>query len=232
MNQLDGVTQSAARPDLNGLTVEEIARVLLGEGLGAGPLARNLAELVLTIYRDLALGRPLGPERLARTAGAAGVCIELAKGAGSRWLEFDDAGDLVGFGGLTLRPTAHRLLLGDTPLHLWCALDGLLIVHALCRRVKIETHCPSTGALIEVCAGPLGIEAVVPRSAMMSIVAPPSNCGCSVADTRRGFCDFVNFFGSETVAREAVAGRGGAVLSLEAAFTLAGLLMAPLRSAG
>lgn len=228
MDQEQAVTGSACQPDLSGLTVGEIAGVLLGAGVGLGPLPPNLLDLVLTIYRELAVGRPIRPEELARAATAAGVSVELAKGGGSRWLEFDEAGALVGFGGLTLRPTSHRLVLDETPLHLWCALDGLLIAHVLRRPVRIETRCPSSGTVIEVAAGPEGIVALAPRASVMSIVAPPASCACSVAATRRGFCDFVNFYESEVVARDAVKARGGAVMSIDAAFALAGLLIAPL----
>jgi hypothetical protein len=62
----------------------------------------------------------------------------------------------------------------------------------------------------------------------MSIVAPPASCACSVAETRRRFCDFVNFYESQAIAREATARMRGAILTMDAALTLAGLLMLPL----
>ena len=230
MNE-ESVSAHAPGRDLGGLGMEGIAEVLLGAGVGVGPLAPNHARLALTIYRELAEGRPLPPATLDRAASAAGISAELAKEAGARWLEFDAAGSVIGFGGLTLLPTPHRLVLDDATLYLWCALDGFLIAHALRRSVRVETLCPASGAAIDVRADTGGVTGATPSSAVMSIVAPPLSCPCSVSTTRRGFCDFVSFYRSEQEAGDATKARGGAILSLDAAFSMSALLMGPLRDA-
>ncbi len=42
-------------------------------------------------------------------------------------VERDQQGRVVGFSGLTLRPTAHSLRVGDRQLYAWCAWDTLFL---------------------------------------------------------------------------------------------------------
>jgi alkylmercury lyase len=146
-------------------------------------------------------------------------------------LEFDAAGSLTGFGGLSLQPTHHRLVLNGRHFYLWCALDGFLVAHALGRPVRIETQCPTTGAEIEVAASPERVEHVEPDDAVMSLVVPESGTACSVSDTRRGFCEYVNFYRSAQAALDSSERRRAAVLTMGAALVLARMLMLPLVSA-
>ena len=97
--------------------------------------------------------------------------------------------------------------------------------------VRIETRCPASGTPIEVAATQDGVERVEPSGAVMSAVVPTSIRVCCVADTRGGFCDFVNFYLSDQVAGDAMKGRGAAVLSMDWVFALAGQLMLPLKKA-
>jgi alkylmercury lyase len=117
----------------------------------------------------------------------------------------------------------------DKPLYLWCMLDGFLTAHALEQRVRIETHCPASGTPIEIFASPHGVDHVTPVSTVMSIVRPPA-CGCSIHEMRRGFCDFVNFYGSREGAINDTALTGAAILTVSDALELAELLIAPLRA--
>jgi alkylmercury lyase len=213
------------------LDVAEIARALLGVGIGIGAEMDQPARLALEMYRELAKGTPIEPEAFDRITSASGIPAELARVAAARWLEFDSSGSLTGFGGLTLRPTKHRLLLDGRPFYVWCALDGFLVAHALGLPVAIETSCPGTTTPIRVAASVDAIERVEPSSAVMSVVLPDAATACSVSDTREGFCDFVNFYESETIARDTMKGRGGAVLTMDSAFSLAGELMTPVRRA-
>ena len=214
------------------LNLEDIATVLLAAGIGIGESAPHHAHLVVTIYRELAKGSPIAAGDLEALARASGVPMDLASSAAARWLELGPAGELVGFGGLTLRPTKHRLVLnGALTLYLWCALDGFLIAHALGQPVRIVTCCPTSGMPIVVAATATHVEEVAPKTSVMSIIAPESNAACNVTDTRRGFCDFVNFYQSEETALTSMRGRGGAVLTMDRAFSLAGLLTIPLANA-
>jgi len=139
----------AARPELNGLSIAEIAEVLAGAGFAVGSIAPNHARLIRMTYHELAAGRALLPEQLERMAIATGVSLDLARAAASRWLEFDVGGALTGFGGLTLLPTGHRFVVDNSLLYLWCALDAFLVVQAIRCPIRIETRCPSTGTFIQ-----------------------------------------------------------------------------------
>lgn len=223
---------AAVTAERSALDVGELAQELLSVGIGIPESApANLGRLAVALYQGLATGSPLAPTRLDGLTAASGVAADVLRAAAARWLEFDGGGSLIGFGGLTLQPTRHRLILDGRDFYLWCALDGFLIAHALGRSVRIETHCPTTGTRIAVAASRDGVEHVEPGDAVMSVVVPESAAACSVSDTRRGFCDFVNFYRSEQVALDSAKCPGAAVLTMEMAFRLARLLTLPLINA-
>lgn len=213
--------------------VRTIARALLNVGIGVPEsVPSNVARLVVALYEDLSTGSPLSPMRFESLTAASGVAADVLRAAGARWLQFDGAGSLTGFGGLTVRPTRHRLVLDGRHLYLWCALDGLLVAHALGRPVRIETHCPTTRVRIEVAASQERVEHAEPGDAVMSVVVPESGAACSVSETRRGFCEYVNFFHSKhVVLLDSLTRPDAGVLTMDDAFALAGLLMLPLRNA-
>jgi alkylmercury lyase len=213
-----------ATPNLSRERVDSFARALLVAG-GISSLTSEQVDLVRWLFGELAAGRPVSHEDLVRLVTRARMHMHQVQAA-SRWIEVDDTGSLVGFGGLTLRPTRHRLLLADAARNLWCALDGFLVLHALGRSVRIETRCPASGTVIEVDAGIEGLRRVEPRSVVMSLVIPNLGPARSVSDIRKGFCEFVNFYDSKRTARAAVAEEMGAILPLEDAFELARALMA------
>jgi len=212
--------------------VTELARELQSAGIGIPEtVPPNLARIAVAIYRALATGSPLAPTQLESLTSASGVPADLVRVAAARWLELDEAGSLTGFGGLTLRPTQHRLILDGKDFYLWCALDGFLVAHVLGQPVRIETLCPATGTPIEVAVSREGVEHLAPSDAVMSVMVPESNAACSVSETRRGFCDFVSFYRSEQVAFESMKRPGTTVVTMDQGFALARLLMLPLINA-
>ena len=214
------------------VNVRTIARALLNVGIGVPEsVPSNVARLAVALYQDLSTGSQLSPTRFESLTAASGVAVDVLRTAGGRWLEFDGAGSLTGFGGLTLRPTRHRLVLDERHFYLWCALDGFLVAHALGRPVRIETQCPTTGAGIEVAASRERVEHFEPGDAVMSVVVPESDAACSVSDTRRGFCEYVNFYRSKQVVVGSLTRPDADVLTMDDAFALAGLLTLPLRNA-
>jgi alkylmercury lyase len=54
-----------------------------------------------------------------------------------------DGDQLVGAHGLTRRPTAHALTIGEQRLHTWCAYDALAIPVALGATARATTTCPT-----------------------------------------------------------------------------------------
>lgn len=227
-----GTTRECEVAGVTGVVITKIAQELLDVGIGIPDSApASLANLAVAMYESLATGSALSPTNFDGLSAASGIAADVIRVAAARWLEFDGDGGLTGFGGLTLQPTQHRLVLDGHDFYLWCVLDGFVVAHALGRPVRIETHCPTTGTRIEVLASREGVEHVEPRNAVMSVIVPESGAACSVSDTRHGFCDFVNFYRSEQVALDSAKRPGAAVLTMDMAFALARRLTLPLLNA-
>lgn len=104
----------------------------------------------LAIYCRLAQGRPAG---IADIAIEARVDTSQVEAAIRDWLGricADDAGAVIGYFGLTLSKTRHRLRLDgrDRPLYTWCARDSLFIPMLLGSELDREApgnvfFCPS-----------------------------------------------------------------------------------------
>lgn len=79
------------------------------------------------------------------------VLRELVAG-GIATVDGDLAGDpvVVGAEGLTVRATAHQLILGNQVLYTWCAFDTIGIPAALAVDAVARTACPTCGAAIEL----------------------------------------------------------------------------------
>jgi alkylmercury lyase len=102
-------------------------------------------------FRALLAGEAPSVAEVAEAAGrdAAGVtgavaCLE-AQGRLDR-----DGEMLVGAHGLTRRPTAHALVIGDQRLHTWCAYDAVAIPVALGVTAQAATSCPTCGRVLVV----------------------------------------------------------------------------------
>lgn len=93
---------------------------------------------------------------------------------------------LVAIDGLSLRPTQHRMRLGDDALFTWCAADAVGIPAALREDGQVITACPHCSAEIVV-----QIEAGVPEADEDLVLWLPS-ASCSHVVTQ--FCPDVNFF--------------------------------------
>lgn len=97
--------------------------------------------------------------RLASLAAVTGQEIDQVRDvvaqlvtAGIATIEGDLADDpaVVGAEGLTVRATAHALILDGEALHTWCAFDTIGIPAALGVDAVARTSCPSCGAPIEL----------------------------------------------------------------------------------
>jgi alkylmercury lyase len=83
------------------------------------------------------------------------------------WLEahgrLERDGDmLVGAHGLTRRPTAHALVIGEQKLHTWCAYDAVAIPVAIGVTARAATTCPTCGRelVVDIAEGHLSDDAV------------------------------------------------------------------------
>jgi len=136
----------------------------------------------------------------ALLAGQAPSVADVAEDAGRdtagvaeavSWLEahgrLERDGDvLVGAHGLTRRPTAHALVIGERRLHTWCAYDAVAIPVALGVTARAATTCPTCERelIVDVSDGHL------PDAPMPVLWLPLGVCENVIED----FCVHANLF--------------------------------------
>jgi alkylmercury lyase len=174
-----------------------------GENAQLGEIERLLLESVptldleqqhvaLTLTRLLAAGEPVALERVYEVVGLTPERGEAAL-AELRSVVRDERGRAVTCCGLSVRETAHLLMVDERRLYTWCAWDVLFLPELLGRTVRATSRCPVSGEQISVELGPGRTPTVCPASAVLSFVLPDPS---PTADPYQSFCHFVNFFNS------------------------------------
>ena len=210
---------------MNAKSVEEIAVVLRGMR-DAADRASGYRPLVVDLVRELSLGAPVTPERLAELAGdTPEATVERVK----RAAEWGD-GAIVGANGLTLGDSRHRMHFDDVTLGTWCAWDSLFLVPIIGRPATLASTSPATNTEIRVAITPDGVTRVEPKTTVMSVVVPRADSAVSTAaEVQATFCHFVNFFEDRDVAEAWVpAERDPAVLDPSEGFSLGRLVYGDL----
>jgi alkylmercury lyase len=174
------------------------------------PLARDL-------LRMLGRGAGVPPERLAAFAGREEAEVRSAL---RRWpnVHLDEQDQVIAFGGLSLRPTTHRLDVGGRRLYTWCAWDTLFLPAVLGRQARVGSTCPVTRADVALTAAPDGVTDPEPDDLWVSF---PSPARTATEDITGSFCCHVHFLAGEPAAERWRAGHdGGLTLTLEDAYEL------------
>jgi len=168
----------------------------LGALLDGDTLFHNspaMQGLSIALYRLLAHGSPVPRDALGSATGLTGPELDnLLRQIPPSWIEVDEAGSVIAFGGLTLAPTRHRFAVGGRILHTWCAFDALFLPEILDQIAHITSTCPATEATIHLALGPSGLGTVDPPGAVLSIIEPDLD-DCR-DDLRGAFCCHVNLF--------------------------------------
>jgi DNA-binding transcriptional MerR regulator len=130
-----------------------------------------------------------------------------------------DGGDrVVAFGGLSLRPTAHRFDVAGRSLYTWCAWDTLFLPRLLDDRARVASTCPITGADVSLSVGPDRVMDWQPRELWVSFPPPSQAC---IDDITASFCRHVHFLaGAPARERWLNENDGGLALGLGEAFEL------------
>jgi alkylmercury lyase len=168
----------------------------------------ELQKLSITLLRLLGRGSPVTHEQL-------GTACDLSKGQVAQLLlefpptnpGYDDDGQVIAFGGLSIVPTHHRFQTKEASLYTWCVFDALFLPEILGNPATLVTHCPSSGMKLTVELAPGEVRSASPSSCVMSIVAPDSNACCD--NLRKAFCDHVNLFKDEQTFAAWLQGRQG-----------------------
>lgn len=179
---------------------------------------RDDQHLVLALYQALAQRVPVAPAVLAQHARRPIAEVQRTL---ATWpdIETDSNGRIVGFGGLSLTATTHRLRLADRVLYTWCAYDPLFIVPLLGETARVESTCPATSRRITLTVTPGGVHDISPRDAVLSFVLPGPD---THDDVRERFCNHVRYFSSSDASTPWLDQHPRAfVLPIEDAFELA-----------
>lgn len=187
------------------------------------------APLALKLLRLLAAGEPVTTAALAEATERQPRDVAAQV---ERWpnVERDQNGAVVGFSGLTLRPTEHTFVGGGRRLHTWCAWDTLFLPVTLATTGRVRSTCAVTKAAVELVVAPDGIERARPDRLYVSF---PPLAGTDTDDITGSFCCHVHFLAGDDPARAwQDAHPDGEVLDLQAAFALGCGTVAPLTAAG
>jgi len=165
-------------------------------------------ELSIALYRLLAHGTPVLPERLGEGSGISGQeAMRLLSDASPAATVLDEQGAIVAFGGLSLVSTRHRFVTQEAGLFTWCVFDALFLPEILGTSATLITRCLGSGVELTVELTPDGVREAPSSDCVMSIVAPDSEACCT--DLRKAFCDHVNLFRDEQAFRVWSRGRRG-----------------------
>lgn len=174
-------------------------------------------RLALALYRLLAEARSVSPADLANTLDRP---VEDIKRLLDRWPGvFYEDGRIVGFWGLTVKETPHRLAVNGNTVYAWCAWDTLWLPALLDATVNVTSRCAQTGETVRLCVSPARVESVAPASAVVSFLEPDVRELRERATT--SFCHFVHFFRDRDAGARWVAAHPGTfLLAREAAFDI------------
>jgi alkylmercury lyase len=169
----------------------------LADGLADTFPARDDAPLARALLVALARGEPVTDEQLAaETQRPVGEVMDALR----RWpnVHCDEAGAVVAFTGLSLRPTKHRFSVAGRLLFTWCAWDTLFLPELLAQPAEVRSTCPLTGAPVRVRLEADGVVEYEPSDLWVTF---PSLACTSTADIVGSFCCHVHFVAGQDAAQ-------------------------------
>lgn len=176
---------------------------LLRSVLAAFPALSNDAQRMgFLVYDLLSRGRPVSREALASAVCLSTLeTIRLLDEPGiRRQALYDERRRLIGFGGLSIEPTRHRLSVGDRQLFTWCAWDALFIPALLGRSATVLSRCPASD--VEIRVNVSRDRAMAGSDHVLSFVTPRAFDCATTEQSRASFCSDVSFFASRELAKE------------------------------
>jgi alkylmercury lyase len=214
-----------------GRRLDQLARALR-EGGFRQAFTPDVSRLTVRLWREIARGGPVSPERVEQIASALDIEQQTAREVLDKMCERDGDGNVVGIAGLSQNQHPHRFTVNGIQLATWCAWDSLFLPVMLQQTAEVSSSCPTTRETIRLTITPEGVTSYQPASAVISIVIPqPTTSGLeSVEEIWTTFCHHVHFFASPQAVQEWVAARGQeiAILTIEEAFELGRLTLSEL----
>ncbi|MCJ8166030.1 organomercurial lyase [Pontibacter sp. E15-1] len=144
------------------------------------------------VYAHLMNGEPLPVDRFAELLH---MDAAEAQEALASYGEVDAQGRVVGFLGLSLVPTQHKLIVQNRTLYTWCAADAILLPQFLSFSALIESKDPVNGELIKLSVNEDFLEWTDPVPLSVSWVEDADSC--HISDS---FCQRSHFFANQETA--------------------------------
>lgn len=156
-------------------------------------------KLTLSLYRLLGTGKAPTQKDLALDTGFTEESVGMFLETWSTVTDIDATRRIVGFRGLTLRPTEHLLEVSGQTLFTWCAWDLLFLPRIIRPEGTAfgKTCCPVTNKQILVTIGPTSVESLNPKTAFLTFPVPSSS-----QHIRESFCCHTYFLATENAAHE------------------------------
>ena len=175
-------------------------------------------QLALKLYNLLAEGKAVSSDRLAESVQ---MPLSDTQTILESWpgIFHNDEDGIVGFWGLTISKTDHRLKLDLNIVYTWCAWDTLFIPKLLNRTVQVTSLCAPTGEEITLIVSPNCVESTSSDDPMVSFLIPGERA--LKENITASFCHYVHFFPSRAAGEQwAVQYPGAFLLSVEDAFVV------------
>jgi len=155
-------------------------------------------RLSFALYRELARGSPVAVPVLASLMGLATEDVDRRLRA---WpgVFYDDGHRVVGYWGLTISHTPHRLRIGGRDLYTWCGWDTLFLPELLGTNAEVRSVCRGSGQPVELTVGAGAIESKDAPTLWVSFLLP--DVDAMRANLVASFCHYVHFFRSPEAAR-------------------------------
>jgi hypothetical protein len=136
-----------------------------------GDYGPGMSRLLNRIWREVAEGRLVTPERAHEIITVLGVSGVEAHAFLDKMAEKDDNGNIIGILGLSQDARwAHGLTVNGMALRTWCAWDQFFLAQVLNQTVLGESRCPVSDREIKITISPGGVRSCEPSTAVVSIV--------------------------------------------------------------
>jgi len=175
-------------------------------------------QIALTIYRSLALLKPVTIESISKAINQnKNIITKICHS----WpgVVFDNNNHIIGFWGITNQQMPHHMIIDQRKVYTWCAWDTLFIPQLINVSARVHSECPVTKQNIELLVSPTHVKAINNQKVVMSFLKPDMDDFNN--DITASFCHFVFFFANHDAGEQWCAEHPNTfLLSLDDAFSV------------
>ena len=136
-----------------------------------GDYGTDMSRLLNHIWKEIARGKPVTPNRVNEIVDKLGVSSNEAETFLRKMAERDENDNIIGILGLSQDAKwAHRLKVNGIELRTWCAWDQLFLAQVLNQTVHGESTSPVSQKSITITIRPDKVESYSPKNTVVSIV--------------------------------------------------------------